>query len=336
MNLFKRLSNIALTFSVFFFTATSVSTSYAQFTFDTIYINIDFENGLDSIITFSNDTAGTSWQIGQPSKPNFSEAVSLPNAIMTDTLNPVQINTNTWFEVPFIPGDYDSVSFYGFCPLQLCFTHRLEQPSLSEAAAWIDIRDNDEHYNLVDLNSGFHGNYYAYNAIQSQNSYLSWQISFNGEPGFNISMSETETCYQLYGFSAGVPPNSGIHDTVFFRFNFATSSFTDPIWEGWLIDDILIGRGIGWSCGTEGLNDEDQMDVIIYPNPVTEKVSIQLPFPCSKGNAYIEDMYGSVVFRSNIQNSDFLSIDISMLNAGTYILKLESGGHLTIKKIIKL
>lgn len=337
MNLIKRLGDIKLIISVGLLLLSRLSSSYGQLTFDTVYININFENGLDSIIEFSNDTAGTSWQIGQPSKLNFSEAISPTRAILTDTADVVQANTNTWFEIPFVPGDHDSSAFYGFCPLQICFIHRLEKPSSLEAAAWIDIRDNNENYNVGDANfsNGFHGNYYAYNALYAENAYLSWETSYNGEPGFSTPMPETETCYTFWAVSAGAPLNTGIHDTIYFRFNFATTPSANPIWDGWLIDDIRIGRGALYTCYAEGISNNDQIDIVIYPNPSSDEISIQLPWECSNGNIHIEDIYGRIVSETNIKNYDFCTLDLSLLSSGAYYLKLDADGRKAFKKIIK-
>lgn len=328
------MKNIFFLFSFIYLYVLGITKVYGQVTFDTVYLSINFENDLDSIIIFSSDTAGTSWQIGQPSKLNFNEAISPTRAILTDTVNFVQPNTNTWFEVPFIPGNYDSVSFYGFCPLQICFIHRLEKPSSLEAAAWIDIRDNDEEYNVGDsfnFANGFQGNYYGYNGLYAENSYLSWETSFNGEPGFSTPMLETETCYQFWGISSA-PSMSGIHDTVYFRFNFATTPSSNPIWEGWLIDDIRIGRGIGWTCFSEGFNEEDQSQIILYPNPTFDNIQLELINSQDITGYKISNTQGQIVCQSNQKGQNTL-IELKEIPPGIYFLHLDNS--LIVKKFVK-
>ena len=103
---------------IYIFLLTGLSQLHAQLGFEFVALTIDFENGADSILIFSNDSASsTHWQIGQPSKVNFDSAYSPTRAIVTDTSNVYLPNTLTYFEVPFVPNAYDSTSFFGICPL---------------------------------------------------------------------------------------------------------------------------------------------------------------------------------------------------------------------------
>jgi hypothetical protein len=70
----------------------------------------------------------------------------------------------------------------------------------------------------------------------------------------------------------------------------------------------------------------------IYPNPVNDVLTIYAP---SEFNIKIFDIYGKL-FKSYYSFENIMTIDISELTNGTYILKGYSENNLFLKKIIKL
>ena len=92
---------------------------------------------------------------------------------------------------------------------------------------------------------------------------------------------------------------------------------------GWnIIDD-------GYSCTTAGLDDQNQLDISIYPNPTSDIVYIDGNYTQLKVVVY--DILGKEILNKSITNS----IDISHLDNGIYILQLSDGVKLTTQRIIK-
>jgi surface protein len=92
---------------------------------------------------------------------------------------------------------------------------------------------------------------------------------------------------------------------------------------GWNIIDA------GLDCSTAGVDDQNQLDISIYPNPTSDIVYIEGNYSQLKTVVY--DILGKQVMNKSITNS----IDISHLDNGVYILQLSDGVKLSTRKIIK-
>ena len=92
---------------------------------------------------------------------------------------------------------------------------------------------------------------------------------------------------------------------------------------GWTIADA------GLDCSTASVDDQNQSDISIYPNPTSDMVYIDGNYFQLKVVVY--DILGKQVINKSITNS----IDISQLEKGVYILQLSDGVKLTTKRIIK-
>ena len=93
--------------------------------------------------------------------------------------------------------------------------------------------------------------------------------------------------------------------------------------KGWLF------TGDQLECATAGVDDLNQLDISIYPNPTSDLVYIDGNY--TNLNVVIYDILGKQLMKESITNS----IDISQLEKGVYILKLSDGVKLTTKRIIK-
>ena len=92
---------------------------------------------------------------------------------------------------------------------------------------------------------------------------------------------------------------------------------------GWIITDD------GLDCATAGVDDQNQLDISIYPNPSSDIVYIEGNYTQLKVVVY--DILGKQVMNKVITNS----IDISHLEKGVYILQLSDGVKLTSQRILK-
>ncbi|HMS99827.1 MAG TPA: T9SS type A sorting domain-containing protein, partial [Saprospiraceae bacterium] len=72
---------------------------------------------------------------------------------------------------------------------------------------------------------------------------------------------------------------------------------------------------------------------LVYPNPVNEKLFIEFPIACTSCRISIINTSGQTILHQN--NKLQHGIDVSQLQAGLYILKMEVGGRSFNCKIVK-
>jgi len=85
----------------------------------------------------------------------------------------------------------------------------------------------------------------------------------------------------------------------------------------------------GLNCSTLNLNDLNQLNISIYPNPTSDIVYIDGNYSQLKVGVF--DILGKQLMNKSITNT----IDISQLEKGVYILQLSDGSKLTAQRIIK-
>ena len=83
------------------------------------------------------------------------------------------------------------------------------------------------------------------------------------------------------------------------------------------------------TCPTASVDDQNQLDISIYPNPTSDIVYIEGNYTQLKAVVY--DILGKQVINKSITNH----IDISQLDKGVYILQLSDGVKLTTQRILK-
>ena len=76
-------------------------------------------------------------------------------------------------------------------------------------------------------------------------------------------------------------------------------------------------------------------NVIVYPNPAKDILTVQSNFKGEKLNITITDLAGRKILQTNKQNNRLIEIQIPDLRAGFYLLKINDGISLVSKKIIK-
>ena len=120
------------------------------------------------------------------------------------------------------------------------------------------------------------------------------------------------------------------------------SSFNQDI-SNWCVTDITSvpsnfsidsplaesNKPVWGNCPTASVDDQNQLDISIYPNPTSDIVFIEGNY--SQLKVVVYDILGKQVMNKSITNS----IDISQLEKGVYILQLSDGAKLTTQRIIK-
>jgi hypothetical protein len=75
----------------------------------------------------------------------------------------------------------------------------------------------------------------------------------------------------------------------------------------------------------------DKNDVKVYPNPFNNHIQIDAPFVPSSISLF--NLVGKEIV--SVQNTDELNKQLPLLNAGTYMLRLENEGQYFYYKILK-
>jgi len=97
------------------------------------------------------------------------------------------------------------------------------------------------------------------------------------------------------------------------------------------IDSPLIesNKPVWGTCPTASVDNQNQLDISIYPNPTSDIVYIDGNY--TKLKVVVYDILGKQVMNKSTTNT----IDISHLEKGVYILQLSDGVKLSTIKIIK-
>jgi surface protein len=170
--------------------------------------------------------------------------------------------------------------------------------------------------------SAFNGDISSWNVSSVTNMYgMFYQASsFNQDiSGWDVS-SVTEMSYMFYyatEFNQDIS-NWCVSNITSEPSDFSTdSSLTESNMPDW------------GTCPTAGVEDQNQLDISIYPNPSSDTVYIDGNY--SQLKVVVYDLLGKQVINKSITNS----IDISQLDKGVYILQLSDGAKLTTQRIIK-
>ncbi len=108
-----------------------------------------------------------------------------------------------------------------------------------------------------------------------------------------------------------------------------------------LRDDNMVfvstyGRGVfsgQFTADTNTINEEEVLQVNVYPNPATEVLQVQLP-DAMNTIAYVYDINGRRVMQQLINHTDKIKFNVSHLSKGTYFVSLKNGKNLYSAKFI--
>lgn len=242
-----------------FYTVTFDNTNYInQFYFDTL------------------QNPNCKWQIGKPSKTVFNAAYSAPNALLTDTLNPLPAN--------------DTSVFYFYHPKQVNyffymeFFYKLDGDSTSFGAIelspnkgqnWVNLHTDDTLYDI------------------------DWCLpkptlkgSTNGWEYLCIDMFNWNTDY-----SNTYPLSLQNADTVIYRFTYISGNIPG---DGWMIDDLMHGDHL---MSVEEFSLFNNMH--IYPNPHQNSFTLHVKEPVfSDISITVRNTLGTVCYQHTITGKE--------------------------------
>lgn len=244
------------------------------------------------------------WQVGAPHKTNFTSALSTPNVIITDTLNPYSANDTSVFilkmpkRIPAWPGS----TFYG--PLDLIqFEYQLETDPSTVARVEIS-EDSGMHW--FNVNDSLVAPYY-------------WQISPD-------TIVQTTGAWKHFSIARYYSPLTD--DSTLFRFTLIAGSTTTGH-DGWMIDNMFIHY---YFEGAVGQIQNDNL-ISLYPNPSKGKIYIHSNQPISTSAAvFVYDINGRQVYKQAVTSTNSY-LDLS-LSPGTYTLRFQNGDQYCTQKLL--
>lgn len=269
------------------------------------------------------------WQKGSPKKTYFNDALSLPNAIITDTINPYPINNHSSFDI-CMPTLLDS-SYQSFMSTSVSFMHKINSDTLNDGgyiefryykdsswSNWINIADDTLSHNYCDY-------------FNCKNLYGSQDTLFNGQAGFSGTTNWIETTLQWVWNG---PRNNIRADSICLRFNFVSDGVNTNK-DGWMIDNIWLEDN-SFAGGLEENNYNHKIEVL--PNPVSSVSTVILKGQDSLSlSAELYNIFGQKVKDfPEIRNNTF-TIERGIHESGIKFLVLKNESKIiAVKKIIFL
>lgn len=285
-------------------------TTLTQYNFETI------EN-----ITISNNGI---WEIGTPSKTNFNAAFQGNRAIITDSINPLPVDTTSYFFIVI-----DSAEIQKGNTTMLEFWHKYELDE-TEDSAFIDF--------------SYDGGISWYKGENSPNNYeimYSRYFSSTGTeylyPDTIISGISGEWVREIYVWFWYIPcsfiksTSSDLYpDSILVRFN-VKSGMPSEQKAGWMIDSLSISYD-KYSSAIQEIN----LDyLLIYPNPFSDYITIELENSILS-EYHIYNSIGQIIRYNSDINSQRHLIDTKELKTGLYFLKiLDDKKNICVKPLIK-
>lgn len=232
------------------------------------------------------------WQIGQPSKIIFNEAYSIPNSIVTDTLNYYPINDTSSFIITHVrPGDQGGnetlqLNFWFKSNSDTLTDYGTVEASIDNGQSWINLLTDDVTYNFQWLST---------KPVLTGNT-DDWQ---------QFALEMNMLTYEL-----------GYSDTILYKFTFISDDINNDK-EGWMIDNLWFADE--WES-IETIRPHFNSSVI--PNPVNKYGILRFENDQQiKNKIEILNLNGQVI-EAIETNSNKIEIHILDLIQGVYIYRI--------------
>ncbi len=269
----------------------AASLAHAQVPGETLVM--DFETGA-TLVLDSVYPAGC-WQVGAPNKSVFTSALSLPNALVTDTVQPYPSNTTCYAEFTLLA---DELSWYWGRWLE--FDQWIDLAPGSRA--YIEARDtwaadwsrlNDGWYNSGSVQWGLEGNEFL-------PSTGGWEHVIFDSPCIGVLDGGNDRWYDplmRIRFVLEAGDNSSAHD-------------------GWMIDDF---RATATPC-SGGFAEHAGARLGVTPNPATDRALVDLGDAKGLSIVQVFRTDGKLVTSTSV-NGGRVVLDVSDLSAGPYLIR---------------
>lgn len=274
----------------------------------------DFESNNPRLIinTMNND-----WQIGTPNKPFFGQALSIPNAIMTDTLNSYLSNKESHFDLLFTYNE----DFWAWYNLYIKFDHKYQTDTLIDGGYISASYDSGKSFINVINDSCC----YWSGGLYFENFYDSTYQLQNGLKGFSgTSDWVTSSVQWIWAW----PVKTWPQDSFIVRFNFISDSIQTNK-DGWMIDNIEVGY---CDIGSSISEFENNFEASVYPNITSDYFNYSVENEKLK-QIIITNMLGVSVSIVNLPKSNG-QIDVSNLPPGNYFVKFSANNKAIVKRLV--
>jgi hypothetical protein len=244
------------------------------------------------------------WQVGKPDKNNFNQAYSIPNAIVTDTINSYPVNDTSVFYIRYITPDelpggwtYTYLGFYYKIDTDDGADSGKIEFSIDNGVTWIDCL-NDTLYPYCFL---------FFSEISFTGTQYEWQY-------FEVGIA----AYNCFNFILG--------DTIWYKFTFISDGIQTGK-EGWMIDNIILHDA--WENVPEYI---DQGQICLFPNPATSFITINVIGGQPIEEAIIYNHLGQKALEAVPVNN---TVDVSTLRSGIYFIEVATNEWRGRAKLIK-
>lgn len=276
----------------------------------------DFEINNDLDIIVGPDSMDSIWQIGVPQKAVLDSAYSLPNVLISDSIETYGVNMKSTFIVRM-----NEFSVWGFPYIQLEWMQKTDfedgvdggviETSYDDGLTWSNVFDDPNFRPFV------------------VGSFLS--DSLHTDQMGITGVTDWSWVAICWGTNTGTPPENLYEILV--RFTLVSDS-VDTNQEGWMIDNMAVYGGIIGSVDEQALINP----ISIYPNPTSDFVNIDLT-ELNGRNAIIEifDSTGSRLHSDYISlaGTESYTLDVNDYMSGVYFVMLRVDGKLHQQKFIK-
>lgn len=173
------LLTLFIAFTLTAFGQNSPNTPYAIF--------VDFEYFYDSSslsVDIDTTNADNIWQIGQPQKTVLNQAESLPNVLITDTINTYPVNNTSSFVVSYQNWNCGEIHGSYFCDTDSLNDYGMIELSTDFGQTWVNLTDSiHNNPNLTNLNltgnsNGWKQFYISFHNYINQNQEDSLLVKF--------------------------------------------------------------------------------------------------------------------------------------------------------------
>jgi len=305
----------------FFLAFSIVALGQAKFFFK----QINFDNGQNmEFIKVDTSLVNNIWQIGKPQKSNFTQAYSIPNAIVTYTVLPYPENNLSRFYL-YVPVELNSVGQH------LSFSYKIFSDSLTDFGKIEFSADKGHTWHDLLAEANLYGNY--------------WFVELTHSP-FTILFSSNDpinpfTGYSFEWYNFIMPEGSFMNffpyvDTAYYRFTFQSDGIQTNK-DGWMIDEIWIGDTY------EGI-EENNNDLIVttVPNPFLSDFTLNITSEKSQNrdDRFMYEIYsaqGEKIIEGRFNGKTIRVDAMQNVAPGVYFIKVKTDrNNLGINKIVKI
>ncbi|MCK4661596.1 MAG: T9SS type A sorting domain-containing protein [Bacteroidales bacterium] len=267
----------------------------------------------DTINPWVIDTTNSEniWQTGRPQKVFFDSAYSVPNAIVTDTVNNYPPNNHSTFEFLVIKPQW--AWFKKWNILSLSFYHKYDtDPGKDGGYVEVSYDKGENWTNLV--------NDYHYNVeIAVINNFYPDDLLINDTIPAFTGRSDGWIFSHLY--MIWPCENGFLIDSIIIRFNFLSDSI-DTSKEGWMIDNIDF---LLEDVCKNGVNEKKGNDLSykVFPNPVKDISYLNLS-NLNKQDLYVEiyNLFGKKIKIIKENDINFIEIRKNEFTPGVYCYRI--------------